>query len=127
MLSVDAFHQETIPIEPVRLFARHAQHLKLHPAWLVSLEDKNPWNVRTREILAQFPGLPVSKGNVIFPRGNALQHFREYFPEDLPQTSPYDQTPGHITCISVNPNGSISAGGEILGSAYTDDILELLR
>ena len=104
MLSVDAFHQEAIPLEPVKIFAEHARHVKLHPAWLVSREDDNPWNVRTREILAQFPGVPVSRGNVIFPRGNALKYFREYFPEDLPQRSPYDHVPGEkITCICVDP------------------------
>jgi hypothetical protein len=32
LLSVDAFHQETIPLGPVQLFAKHAKHVKLHPA-----------------------------------------------------------------------------------------------
>ena len=118
LLSTDAFHQETIPLEPVRLFAEHAQHVKLHPAWLVSREDDNPWNFRTREVLAQFPGLPVSKGNVVFPRGNALKYLREYFPEDLPQRAPHDQGPGQVTCIGVNPNGDIRAGGETICNAY---------
>jgi len=125
LLSVDAFHQETIPLEPVKAFANRAKHVRLHPAWLVSREDGNPWNVRTREVLAQFPGLPVSKGNVVFPRGNALKYLREYFPEDLPRRSPYDQEPGHITCISVSPNGDVEED-ETIGNAYTDDILEIV-
>jgi len=123
LLSVDAFHQETIPLEPVQLFAKHAQHVKLHPAWLVSREDDNPWNVRTREVLAQFPGVPVGKGNVIFPRGNALKYFREYFPEDLPRRSPYDQAPGHVTCVFVCPNGDVEGAG----NAYREDILEIVK
>jgi len=109
LLSVDAFHQETIPLEPVKIFADRVKHLKLHPAWLVSPEDNNPWNVRTREILAQFPGVPVSDGNVVFPRGNALKYFREYFPGELPQRSPYDQAPGEeITCVCVDPENYLS-------------------
>ena len=40
LLSVDAFHQETIPIEPVKYFAECVAeskiHIKLSPAWLVS-------------------------------------------------------------------------------------------
>ncbi|MCL2301032.1 MAG: radical SAM protein [Firmicutes bacterium] len=111
LLSVDGFHQESIPIEPVRIFAEHAQHVKLHPAWLVSAEDDNPWNVRTREVLAQFPGAPVSKGNVVFPRGNALKYLRGYFPGELPTRSPYDQEPGEeITCLFVCPNGDVRSG-----------------
>lgn len=47
LLSVDAFHQETIPIEPVKRFARAVQSaeipLRVHPAWLVSKEDNNPY------------------------------------------------------------------------------------
>jgi len=126
LLSVDAFHQETIPLEPVQAFANRAERVKLHPAWLVSREDNNPWNERTREVLAEFPGLPAGKGNVVFPRGNALKYFREYFPEDLPQRGPHDQEPGHVTCVGVNPNGDLWAMGTI-GSAYTDDILEIVE
>lgn len=126
LLSVDAFHQETIPLEPVQAFANRAGRVKLHPAWLVSREDDNPWNERTREILTQFPGLPVSLGNVIFPRGNALKHFRGYFPDDLPQRAPHDQEPGHVTCISVSPNGDVK-GTDTIGNAYRDDILEIVK
>ena len=125
LLSVDAFHQETIPLEPVQLFAQHAKRLKLHPAWLVSPEDNNPYNRKTREILAQF-NLPVSKGNIIFPRGNALQYLREYFSPDLPTVSPYDQSSEHITCIGIKPNGDVKAG-QVIGNAYREDILEILE
>jgi len=126
LLSVDAFHQETIPLEPVQVFANRAKHLTLHPAWLESGTAQNPWNLRTREVLAQFPGLPVSRGNVVFPRGNALKYLREYFPEELPHRSPYDHVPGErVTCLFVCPNGDVQAG-EAVGNAYRDDILELL-
>ena len=128
LLSVDAFHQETIPLEPVKAFADRAERVKLHPSWLVSPEDDNPWNLRTREVLAQFPGVPVSKGNVVFPRGNALKFLREYFPKALPRRSPYDQVPRkRVKCIAVCPNGDVLQAHGTIGSAYTDDILEIVK
>jgi pyruvate-formate lyase-activating enzyme len=47
LLSVDAFHQETIPIEPVMAFATAVQatgikKFRVHPAWLVGEDDDNP-------------------------------------------------------------------------------------
>jgi len=127
LLSVDAFHQDSIPLEPVQAFANSAKHVRLHPAWLVSPADDNPWNRRTREILTRFPGVPVSDGNVVFPRGNALKYLREYFPGDLPRRSPYEEEPGHVTSLFVCPNGDVHAAGITIGNAYRDDILEMLR
>lgn len=47
LLSVDAFHQETIPLEMVQCFAecvvKTGISIELSPAWLVSREDKNPY------------------------------------------------------------------------------------
>ncbi len=80
LLSVDAFHQETIPIEPVKYFAECVAeskiHIKLSPAWLVSEDNDNPYNIRTREVINEFESLdiPVGSGNVIFPSGNALKY-----------------------------------------------------
>ena len=58
MVSADAFHQETIPLEPVKHFANCVKndgiHVRVHPAWLVSKEDDNPFNMKTREILQAF-------------------------------------------------------------------------
>ena len=48
LLSVDAFHQETIPLEPVVRFARELLSLSVpvrtQPAWLVSSDDDNRYN-----------------------------------------------------------------------------------
>ena len=58
LLSVDAFHQETIPLGPVKRFAECAVSAgictELSPAWLVSRDDDNPYNIRTRELLGEF-------------------------------------------------------------------------
>ncbi len=76
LLSVDAFHQETIPLDIVKQFAaeikRRAIRIRLQPAWLVSATDDNPYNIKTREVLAAFADLeifPKTRATWFFPRG----------------------------------------------------------
>jgi len=128
MLSVDAFHQEIIPLEPVLAFAKAVYTLgipkfRVHPAWLVSADADNPYNNRTREILAEFStiGIPSSNGNVIFPGGNALKYLSEYFDLSVPHISPYTENPQDVKAICVVPNGDV-LGGNI----YKTDILDIL-
>ena len=91
LLSVDAFHQETIPLDVVKQFAAEAKKcgipIRLQPAWLVSATDDNPYNRKTREILYSFAdmGICENEGNVIFPEGNALKYLAEYFTDELPE------------------------------------------
>lgn len=127
LLSVDAFHQETIPLEPVRVFAAAAKELgillRLSPAWLVSPDHDNPYNRRTREILNSLSdlNLPEGKGNVVFPEGNALKYLADYFTNDIP-ANPYVEDPADLRCLSFSPSG------EVLGrSIYETDILEILE
>lgn len=128
LLSVDAFHQEHIPIEPVMEFARAAQSagipIKAQPAWLVSVSDNNKYNLITREILNKFEdiGIHQSSGNVIFPEGNALKYLSEYFDTDnLPQ-NPYVEDPCDIRAISISPDGSVLGGN--INCAGILDIIE---
>lgn len=127
LLSVDAFHQETIPLEPVKFFAECVVGLgvpvALSPAWLVSEEDDNPYNIRTREIINEFSGLeiPTGSGNIIFPSGNAIKYLREYFDQDAGAPSPYDQNPRDIRAISFSPNGDV-----LKGNMYQDKILDII-
>ncbi len=126
LLSVDAFHQETIPLEPVRFFAECVVEsgipAEFSPAWLVSREDNNPYNVKTREILAGFADLaiPIGKGNVIFPSGNALKYLKEYLDESV--EDPYEDDPEDIRSISFAENGDV-----LNGNVYEKDILEILE
>ena len=126
LLSVDSFHQETIPTEPVRLFAKEAIAagipVRLQPAWLVSAEDNNPYNLMTRQILDGFSdlGIPVGCGNVIFPEGNAKRYLSEYFKDVCPE-NPYEEDPKDVRCVSFSPNGDV-----LDGNAYGTDILEIL-
>ena len=127
LLSVDAFHQETIPLEIVRAFAAEAKKngipIRLQPAWLVSATDDNPYNRKTRQILNSFSDLeiPENDGNVIFPEGNALKYLAEYFTEALPD-NPYLEDPRDVRCVSFSP------GGDVLGgNVYESDIMELIK
>ena len=128
LLSVDAFHQETIPLETVMFFAECAVGsgvpIRLQPAWLVSPEDQNPYNVKTNEIIREFEPLRIAanQGNVIFPCGNALKYLREYFDENAAPFSPYEEDPRDIRTISFEANGNV-----LNGNVYETDILEIIR
>lgn len=126
LLSVDAFHQETIPLEAVKIFAKAVVEagvpLRLSPAWLVSPAYDNPYNIKTREILEAFGDMNVKtgKGNIVFPEGNALKYLSEYFKGDVPR-NPYVEDPCDIRCVSFAPNG------DVLGqNVYSTDIMEIL-
>lgn len=127
LLSVDSFHQETIPLEYVKCFAECVLNtdirIKVHPAWLVSSVADNPYNNRTRALLQEFTemGMDISEGNVIFPSGNALKYFGEYFDLNKTEQNPYWEDPTDIKAICF------SANGDILGrNIYKQDISEIL-
>ena len=127
LLSVDAFHQETIPLETVRVFATEAKKngipIRLQPAWLVSARDDNPYNKKTREILDSFAdmGISVNEGNVIYPEGNALKYLAEYFSDEHPD-NPYLEDPRDMRCVSFSPNGDVLGG-----NVYERDIMEIIK
>ena len=127
LLSVDAFHQETIPLDVVKRFASEAKAcgipIRLQPAWLVSAMDENPYNRKTREILTSFADMEilVGEGNVIFPEGNALKYLAEYFTDELPE-NPYVEDPRDVRCVSFEPNGDVLGG-----NVYRKDIMEILE
>ena len=127
LLSVDAFYQETIPLDVVKRFASEAKAcgipIRLQPAWLVSATDDNPYNRKTREILDSFADMEVSvnEGNVIFPEGNARKYLAEYFTGELPE-NPYVENPRDVRCVSFEPNGNVLGG-----NVYARDIMEIIK
>ncbi len=127
LLSVDAFHQETIPLSCVKIFAEAVMRaeipLKVQPAWLVSPEADNPYNIRTKEILSEFRemGIDENKGNIIFPVGNALKYLGEYLQPKEEKENPYWENPKDVRAICFGANG------DILGrNAYEKDIMKIL-
>ena len=127
LLSVDAFHQETIPLEYVKAFANAVNvpdvKLQVHPAWLVSPDADNSYNGKTREVLAVFNkmGIETSEGNVIFPSGNALKYLGEYFDSSEEIKNPYQEDLTDIRAICFGTNGDI-LGGNI----NEQDVIEIL-
>ena len=126
LLSVDAFHQKTIPLDVVKMFAIEAKKcgipIRLSPAWLVSAVHDNPYNRKTREILDSFADMviPENEGNVIFPEGNALKYLAEYFTDEHPE-NPYAEDPRDVRCVSFEPNGDVLGG-----NVYRNDIMGIL-
>jgi MoaA/NifB/PqqE/SkfB family radical SAM enzyme len=141
LLSVDAFHQESIPIEPVIHFAKSLKKygfngLNSHPAWLVNKDHDNQYNKKTKEILDIFLkiGIEPSNGNNIFPKGNAVKYLHEYFKKpkkeelfvpcgSLPYTGKLDK----IETIGINPNGDIFECSLFMGNVYDKNIHEIIE
>ena len=139
MLSVDAFHQQTIPLELVYRFAQSAKlagipKLRLQPAWLVNQSHDNPYNQKTKEILSAFEALdiPVSSGNDIFLSGNAAKYLSEYY--DAPKqnltdscgTLPYTEPLNNITSLSIVPNGDVMICSFVIGNIYRESMEEIV-
>ena len=126
LLSADAFHQETIPLETVHRFARLAKEagipVRIQPAWLKSAEDQNPYNEKTRAILQVFrkDGFEVGDGNIVFPEGNAKRYLAEYFTNSIPE-NPYVENPRDLHTLSIAPDGSV-----LQGNLHEKSILELM-
>jgi len=127
LLSADAFHQETIPLDIVLFFAKETKKagipIFIQPAWLVDKSSDNPYNEKTREILHRFEaeGFKANSGNTVFFEGNARIHLKEYFGTRLPE-NPYVQDPFDVKTLSVSPDGSV-----LSGNVYKEDILSIIR
>ena len=127
LLSVDAFHQETIPIGVVKRFAKalveQGVPVRLQPAWLKSPTHENRYNEKTRELLSAFAELdiPVGDGNVVFPEGNARIFLSEYFTDDI-QSNPYVEDPTDLRCISFSANGDV-----LDGNIYKRDVMDIIE
>ena len=138
-ISVDAFHQEYIPVEPVYQFVQDVIDAKipdafLHPAWLVNEGHENPYNKKTKEILEKFSDLniPVGKYGGVGLNGNAAKFLSEYFeaaplnPADADLSTPCGEL-ANVRCIGIEPNGNVGTCGFVIGNIYEEDILDIVR
>lgn len=140
LLSVDVFHQEYIPIEPVIQFAdalvKHdVPSLRVQPAWLVNETHDNPYNAETKRLIKLFSdkGIRANEGNNIFPAGNALKYLAEWFlPPDKIDLSvpcgsaPYTSRLDTISCLGINPNGDVNLCSITIGNIYRQDVLDIV-
>lgn len=140
-VSVDAFHQEYVPLDIVRKAVESCvkvgiEDIALNPCWVISEDDDNIYNRRTKSILRKFRDLPVrvSSGNLLESDGLAIINLKAFLPRkktvpaaecgDMPYTEPLD----HITSISVEPDGKIAVCNDFhIGNASKIDILDLLK
>ena len=140
LLSVDAFHQETIPLEPVRAFARAVkaagiEKARFSPAWVVNERFDCPENTRTREILQSLAdsGLPVHEGNDIFMAGNAVEHLAGYYPPPRPDpadhcgTMPYTEPLTNQSSLSIEPNGDVTVCAFVIGNICRESMAEIVK
>ena len=139
LLSVDIFHQETIPFQSVYQFAKHTKEsgipkIRLHPAWVVDREHNNPYNEETKKVITKFNDLhiQVSNGNNIFMAGNAVKNLAEYYDKphmDLSETCgtvPYTTLLNNITSLSIVPNGDVMVCGFVIGNIYKQSIEDII-
>ena len=139
LISVDAFHQEHIPLEPVRTFAlavkdAGVEKVRFSPAWVVNEGFDCPENVRTREILADLAdtGLRVHDGNDIFMAGNAIEHLSHYYPPakldmaDCCGSMPYTEPLTHQTSLSIEPDGKVSVCGFDIGNVNSESMADIV-
>ncbi|MBE5801529.1 MAG: radical SAM protein [Clostridiales bacterium] len=138
LLSVDAFHQQTIPLSVVRSFAIHARHaglpIRVQPAWLVNRSYEHPYNAETASILAEFDamGISASSGNDIFLAGRAKTHLASHYPPpqlDLSQycgAMPYSEPLTEVSSLSIVPNGDVMVCSFVIGNLLTESIAEIV-
>lgn len=141
LISVDAFHQASIPLEVVERNARALadvgiEELAWNPCWVVSRSHDNTWNRRTREILTALAHLPLEEGegNILQPYGHARDTLAGFLPPrvplptgscgDMPYTAPLDQ----VETIGIEPDGAVTVCQElVIGNASHEDVLAILQ
>jgi len=139
LLSVDAFHQEIIPLEIVQHFAQSLldtgiSGLRMSPAWLVNSAHENSYNAQTHALLAVFAsmGIPVGHGNDIFLSGNAAKYLKDYYPAIQPDLSipcgsmPYTEPLTQVSTLSIEPNGDVVVCSFVIGNIYRESIADIV-
>ena len=140
LLSVDSFHAEKIPLNVVLDFAKSVKEadfckLILQPAWLVNESSNNRYNAETRKCLSFFDelNLEINEGNNIFPAGNALKNFSDYYPKKPFNPdfkcgdAVYSDKLDDVKTLSVDPDGNVFACCIPIGNLYDNSIIEIVK
>ena len=140
-VSVDAFHQEYIPIDIVKatveiLIKEDFEEIKWNPCWLINVNHNNQYNIMTKNILKELASLKIesASGNIVSPEGSAIENLSTYMPikqhlatgrcEELPYTNPLDS----IKTITIEPNGDVKiCEGFSIGNVFKADIIDMLE
>jgi hypothetical protein len=139
-ISVDAFHQEYVPLEVVErnvlaYLDAGISDLQWNACWVTSAEDDNPYDQQTRTILQKLSYLPVrtGAGNILQPAGNAQKWLKDYLPAKKPfppgacEDVPYANRLDEIDSISISSDGGICICTDWkIGNSKEEDILGIL-
>jgi hypothetical protein len=137
----DCFHQEFIPLKTVKktansLIAAGIERVSRNPCWVVSKDNDNKHNRRTKTILQKLrnPQVEESEGNSVQPKGRARSPLAEYLP---PRTSvpkgkcgemPYTEALDSVRTISVEPDGRVAVCENFhIGNAFKSGIIDILE
>jgi MoaA/NifB/PqqE/SkfB family radical SAM enzyme len=140
-VSVDAFHQEHIPLGIVKKAVESCLEMGIediawNPCWVISQDDDNKYNRKTKSILKELEDLPVkvSEGNILEPDGLALINLREFLPqkEQMPSGRcgdiPYTERLDSVKSMSIEPDGKIAVCSNFhIGNASETDIIDILE
>jgi len=141
-LSVDAFHQEHIPIKYVETFIENVlstgfRNILLHPAWLVDKENSNDFNIKTCHIIDKLKmkfNISVSNGNIIIPAGYSRNLLGDYYKNinfDISKSCgeiPYTNSLVNIKNLRFLPNGNINiCRGVCIGNIFEDRIEDIIN
>jgi len=141
LISVDVFHQQYVPMNIIKksaeaLINNGIEMIKWNPCWVISKDDQNKYNLKTKEILKElnYLGATVSSGNIISPDGMALRNLNKYMPPKLKYPKgkcadqPYTSNLDDIESICLEPNGDIAICKNFkIGNIFEESILETLK
>lgn len=141
-ISVDAFHQEFIPLELVKKAAESLLEagiagISWNPCWVISREHDNQHNRKTRAILDELKrDLPIEEGagNVARPEGRAVRWLKDFLPAKtkMPKEKcgdmPYTEKLDSVRTICVEPDGRIAVCTKFhIGKASEKDIIDIIE
>jgi organic radical activating enzyme len=141
-ISVDAFHQEFVPLKIVKqaaesLLRAGIVRISWNPCWVVSKDHDNPYNRKTRAILKELKkDLPIAEsgGNIAQPEGRALSWLKDFLPHktSMPKERcgdmPYTERLNCVKTLCVEPDGKVAVCKDFyIGSVYERDIIDMIE
>jgi len=140
-LSVDGFHQESVPTNIARMAAQAlleagVPDVHWNPCWLVARHHDNAYNRKTEAVLDELKDLPVKvgEGNTVQPEGRAVVWLKSFLPDKTKMPKgmcgemPYTEKLDSVSTICAEPDGRISVCKELhIGNALQTDIIDLIE
>jgi len=140
-ISLDAFHAECYNIDETFAVAHHLldmgiKQVQMSPRWLYGSPLTDHYNQITSQLLnrAQSEGIPISPGEKIQSRGNALSNFKELLPsvsisgDEQCHDMPNMPDLGQIRSLCISPLGDlIICNNFVIGRASPSSLLSILK